>query len=301
MLRPARRRAATLVEVLVTLAIFVALLAVLLPAVQSVRTAAARVQCQSHLRQIALGLHTAHDADGRFPPGTRPDARAEQFPWLSWHPSILPYLEQDPLARVVESGRRQPGNGYPRARPGQDTVVPLFGCPADDRVRVAWRLPDEPTFVIALTSYLGNGGTEYRNRDGVLYLNSRVGLLDVTDGTSNTLLVGERPPTPDVRYGWWYHGIGQNLSGSLDSTLGARERNRLGARSPYSQCERGPHRYKPGRLDNLCDVFHFWSLHGGGANFAFCDGSVRFLPYSADSVLPALATRAGGEVAQLPD
>jgi prepilin-type processing-associated H-X9-DG protein len=63
----------------------------------------------------------------------------------------------------------------------------------------------------------------------------------------------------------------------------------------------GPYYFQAGRVDNPCDAFHFWSLHSGGANFAFCDGSVRLLNYSADSVLPALATRAGGEVTAPPD
>ena len=64
---------------------------------------------------------------------------------------------------------------------------------------------------------------------------------------------------------------------------------------------RGPIRYGPGRLTNRCDVLHFWSLHSGGANFVFCDGSVRFLPYSAEPIMVALATRAGGETVALPD
>lgn len=64
----------------------------------------------------------------------------------------------------------------------------------------------------------------------------------------------------------------------------------------------GPlYHYGTGRLDNSCDRYHYWSLHPGGANFAFCDGSVRFLAYSAASILPALATRAGGEVVAVPD
>ncbi|MEO2089144.1 MAG: H-X9-DG-CTERM domain-containing protein, partial [Gemmataceae bacterium] len=60
-------------------------------------------------------------------------------------------------------------------------------------------------------------------------------------------------------------------------------------------------RFVAGDLSRKCDAFHFWSLHSGGANFAFADGSVHFLNYSADAILPALATRAGGEVVALPD
>ncbi|HLW66382.1 MAG TPA: H-X9-DG-CTERM domain-containing protein [Gemmataceae bacterium] len=63
---------------------------------------------------------------------------------------------------------------------------------------------------------------------------------------------------------------------------------------------RGPFHYGPGRIDNPCDSFHFWSLHPMGANFLFCDGSVHFIAYSAAEIMPALATRAGGEVVDLP-
>ena len=65
-------------------------------------------------------------------------------------------------------------------------------------------------------------------------------------------------------------------------------------------CNIGPYQYGPGKLNNTCDDFHFWSLHSGGANFAFADGSVRFVTYSADPIMPALATRAGGEVVEVP-
>ena len=66
-------------------------------------------------------------------------------------------------------------------------------------------------------------------------------------------------------------------------------------------CSKGPFHFVAGRADDLCSAFHFWSPHPGGANFAFCDGSVRFLSYSADPVMPALATRAGGETVNVPE
>ena len=77
--------------------------------------------------------------------------------------------------------------------------------------------------------------------------------------------------------------------------MGVRETN---LQNQYAQdCPVGPYRYGPGQFENMCDVFHYWSPHPGGANFAFCDGSVKFLSYDADAILPALASRAGREPA----
>ena len=152
---------------------------------------------------------------------------------------------------------------------------------------------------VAFSSYLGLGGSDLRSADGVVYCNSNVRLADIRDGLSSTLLAGERPPSADLFFGWWYAGYGQRGTGSTDMTLGVREVNVRGPR--FSGCAPGPYHFARGQLSNQCDQFHFWSLHAGGANFAFCDGSVRFLGYAADSVLPALATRAGGEVAVIPD
>ena len=78
--------------------------------------------------------------------------------------------------------------------------------------------------------------------------------------------------------------------------LGARELN-VNASPFTSQCPVGPYHFQPGKRDEMCDTFRFWSLHSGGANFLLCDGSVKFFTYNADALLPALATRAGGEVA----
>jgi prepilin-type processing-associated H-X9-DG protein len=126
-----------------------------------------------------------------------------------------------------------------------------------------------------------------------LFRNSVVRLSDVSDGTSHTLAAGERPPSPDSQFGWWYGGGGQAGTGSLDSVLGVRELNV--AVQVAAGCGRGPFAFAPGKVDGPCDIFHYWSLHAGGANFLMCDGSVRFLSYDSDSLLPALATRARGD------
>jgi prepilin-type processing-associated H-X9-DG protein len=109
-------------------------------------------------------------------------------------------------------------------------------------------------------------------------------------------MLGERPPPTLLDLGWWYRGWGQSRDGSAEMLLGVAEKN-----VSNTGCIPGPYRFVNGNLQIQCDVFHFWSLHSGGANFAFADGSVRFMSYSADNIMPALATRAGGEVVTLPD
>ena len=97
-------------------------------------------------------------------------------------------------------------------------------------------------------------------------------------------------------FGWWYAGTGLGAVGLLDFTVNSREGKLRTRYAGYRQCPEGPYHFQARRLDDYCGVFHYWSLHDGGANFAFCDGSVRFLRYEADAILPALMTRAGGEV-----
>ena len=122
----------------------------------------------------------------------------------------------------------------------------------------------------------------------------------IADGTSNTLMLGERPPSADFQFGWWYTGVGQRGTGSADLILGVREAN-LQPIVSGSTCGPGNYPFKPSRFDDACGMFHYWSLHIGGANFAFADGSVHFLRYASNDILPALASRAGGEEVVLPD
>jgi prepilin-type processing-associated H-X9-DG protein len=143
---------------------------------------------------------------------------------------------------------------------------------------------------------MGNAGTTSIKRDGVFFDGSHVRMPDIRDGTSTTIAAGERPPSDRAVFGTWYRGYGQGGDGSADVLLGVLELNGV-----INPCPANGYHFSPGRPDSLCDLFHFWSLHPGGANFLFADGSVRFLAYSADAVMPALATRAGGEAVTLPD
>jgi prepilin-type N-terminal cleavage/methylation domain-containing protein/prepilin-type processing-associated H-X9-DG protein len=295
------RRGFTAVEVVVVLAIIGVLVALILPAVQKIREAASRTQCLDHLRQIGLALHGYHQVYGHLPPGVSYDAYA--YPFMGWQTRLLPFVEQDALWRqAVEDYDADPVPFNPPYHRDLSVVLPLYGCPTLVQTSM---VEDYMGVAVALTAYPGVEGTNFRRKDGVLFLDSSVRLTDVTDGTSNTLMVGERPPSPDNYWGWWYAGSGQFrigpsgfevVTGSGDMVLGMRERNFM-----EGGCPPGPYAYGPGQIGNTCDIFHFWSLHPGGANFLLGDGSARFIPYSAVAVMPALSTRAGGEVAALPD
>jgi prepilin-type N-terminal cleavage/methylation domain-containing protein/prepilin-type processing-associated H-X9-DG protein len=308
-----QRRAFTLIELLVVIAIIGVLMGLLLPAVQKVREAAARMQCFNNLKQIGLALHNYHDTEGSFPPAIAetfaPQPR-DPHQWLSWMGRIMPYIEQSALNANMEAAFASQGSSPdPFVNPphlGFSLPLTNFRCPLDAR---QYQASYADGLTVAFTGYLGVSGTNLRTNDGVLYWNSRTRFADITDGTSNTLMVGERPPSWDLVFGWWYAGAGQwdysypqvHNSGSCDVTLGMAELNIKSNNIPQTNaCPDGPYAYGPGSIRNPCDQFHFWALHTGGSNFLLADGSVHFIPYSAGAIMPALATRAGGEAAALP-
>ncbi len=280
------------------IAIIGVLIGLLLPAVQRVRGAAAKTSCHNNLKQLALSLHGYHDATGAFPPGLSRSTDAGKYPFLGWPARVLPWVEQGAIwAEVVRAFVTDPNPndfyGYQPHLTLLATPVTVFNCPSDPRL---------PGPVVAkgtraaFTSYLGVEGVNQRDRSGLLFADSAVRMTAITDGASQTLVLGERPPATDLDLGWWYRGWGQQQDGSAEMLLGALELN-----TSLSNCGSVPQGFGAGRIGDQCDALHFWSLHTGGGNFAMADGSVRFIEYAAAPVIPALSTRAGGEVATLPD
>jgi prepilin-type processing-associated H-X9-DG protein len=178
-------------------------------------------------------------------------------------------------------------------------VVKGYICPADGR----WDKPRDTHGVAAgFTSYIGILSVVPPGRTTGLEGMFGAGqnrFSSVTDGLSQTIMVGERPPPDGLQAGWWYPGF-------LGSMENPGPNNRLivgpvllGSDDQCNMITPGI-ALGPGRTDNPCDRYHFWSLHSGGANFLFGDGSVRFLAYSANKTVFDLASRSGGEVVDLP-
>ena len=219
---------------------------------------------------------------------------------------ILPYVEQPALYKSMQdafTSQRSPWVNPPHI--GLATVVDIYKCPSDSREYLAQYAGDGLT--IAFTAYLGVNGQNLRTYDGTLYWNSHVKFADITDGTSNTVMVGERPPSADMIYGWWYAGAGQydtaynRNTGSTDVDLGMAEYNLGYSYQGSIGCSTGPYVYGPGLLNDPCAQFHFWSLHSNGSHFLFADGSVKFMTYDTpQKLMVALSTRAGGEPVNLP-
>jgi prepilin-type processing-associated H-X9-DG protein len=146
--------------------------------------------------------------------------------------------------------------------------------------------------------YLGNSGSTRTSLDGVLYVDSKIQLGQITDGTSSTIAVGERPPSADLGFGWWFaaygwdgYGNGDCVMTSADTEMAENEHFSCG---PNAAAKTG---LVPGNVHNQCDTAHWWSVHPNGAQFLMADGSCRFATYGNNKVIRAMATRAGRETA----
>jgi prepilin-type N-terminal cleavage/methylation domain-containing protein len=292
--RGSRRKAFTLVELLVVITIMGVLMSLLLPAVQAARESARQVSCSNNLRQIGLALHLYHDYHGRLPAGWRaydvatgvPDPLGE--PGWGWAAAILPFVEQGNVERRLihfDKSLTAPENDKVRTWP-----LRLYRCPPDDgKDSFTWvpdRTPEDgpANIELATANYLGVFGTldvhmvgevprgQQALSDGVFFHNSGVRFADIKDGLSHTFVVGER--TSELDYPTW---VGAPAGDECAPGLVV-----------------GTASYPPNSAQ--FDIHNFSSHHPTGTHFLLGDGSVRLVSQAIQvDVYHALCTRAGNE------
>jgi prepilin-type N-terminal cleavage/methylation domain-containing protein len=292
------RKGFTLIELLVVIAIIGVLISLLLPAVQKVREAANRVKCKNNLKQIGLAFMTHHDAHRVFPsgglqwtagndrvwvnggPGSGTPAVYDSQSW-GWGYQILPYIEQNNLWSATDDDEV---TAYP---------VRLFFCPSVGKIRIYHYTQnnDNTTTTRAMIDYLGNGGTygydQYNypaaSFDGPLVPSTSlshksVRITDITDGTANTALLGEKFLYPKAFQGKSYCSDDQGYVDGWDNDTIGLAKGRGGANDPAVPPQRIiPYGQEP---NNDCGSF-FGSIHDA-CHFVFCDGSVHAVYFSID-------------------
>lgn len=290
----------TLIELLVVIAIIAILLALLLPAVQQVREAARRTQCRNNLKQLGLALHNYHDTHRTLPPGyvsLYNNSGNDTGPGWGWCSFLLPSLEQSAAYQQIDFNRgiETPGNSAVRIK-----TFTGFHCPSDDsqeswaakRYDPATGVPLNAICDVGSTNYVGMYGISEPGVDGegVFFRNSNVRFRDITDGLSQTIVIGER----SHRLGeatWTGSVTGALLAGDPSDGIGQI----VAEHGSGMILGHAGERHGPG--DRRSDANQFYSRHsGGGVHFLFGDGHVSFLTSSFDyRTYLALATRAGGE------
>jgi prepilin-type N-terminal cleavage/methylation domain-containing protein/prepilin-type processing-associated H-X9-DG protein len=298
---PDRRcqRAFTLVELLVVIAIIGVLIALLLPAVQAAREAARRSQCSNNLKQLGLGLHNYHDTMLVFP-----------FGWSNrgqgWSAMMLPYMEQRPLYDTLQwaEANNWDTDNTPNER-ACGTVIKTFRCPsmgtAPERVDnqgIPGRVTCSYRGVASSTADSDDPSTSASGRhleltllEGIFYGDSRVRFAEITDGTSNTLLLGESKWETYSQNGnqmdFWYIGSPQ-----IDPWPNGTEYSEFVGSTGVPMNARSI-----AALSGYIKELSFSSQHPGGAMFCFADGSVRFIPYSTNyPIYQGLGSKDKGEV-----
>ena len=301
------RRGFTLIELLVVIAIIAVLIGLLLPAVQKVREAANRSQCSNNLKQIGLAMHNYHSVQKCFPAGFNSRAAFTDGPSLGpgwgWGAYLLPYLEQQGLYSQIDFTRDIADPVNARAR---TTSLSIFLCPSDSPAGTTVTIRDAggaPICDVAFANYVAMAGVyevsgypdTSNGSPGVMLRNSKIRVTDISDGSSNTLFVGERAWTwqgkiRSPQTTWTGAVTNAVIPQTLNPSLGYEVEGILVLTNSGDVSEG---RVPNNKLDHVEDAN---SNHASGVNFLFGDGSVRSIN---DSISPAvwvgLATRAGGE------
>jgi prepilin-type N-terminal cleavage/methylation domain-containing protein/prepilin-type processing-associated H-X9-DG protein len=291
-----RRKGFTLIELLVVIAIIAILIALLVPAVQKVREAAARTQCNNNIKQIALAAHSFEGAYKRFPSGLNYPT-AVGFPTapeptknFGLFVALFPYIEKDDIVKAMDLTSEYTKNTNGPTSIGATPVATLL-CPSDTMMPIP-AVGQYGTYYFALNSYGGCSGSSKTDvnganmvKNGIFFTNSRVRIREISDGTSNTIFFGER-----TRVFLDTTSSAQAVGGWAWANKYALEDNTMNTSSGKME----------GYLEHTFD--DFGSLHGGGngANFAFADGSVRFIQKTINlAAYVQISTRAGGEVVDI--